>query len=92
MALGIVGGPLLLVGLIGLHVIARRSVSLRVLRDIAAGEDPRRHFDAALAARVPDLLACWLAVERGGCVEITPFGRRVARVTRWMRAIAGVRR
>jgi len=92
MALGVLGGALLLVGLIGLRVIARRSVSLRVLREIAAGCNPRPLFDEAIAARVPELLAFGLAWERRGCVEVTPFGRRVARATRWMRAIAGVRR
>ena len=92
MALGVLGGALLLVGLIGLRVIARRSVSLRLLREIEAGYNPRPLFDEALAARVPELLAYGLAVERRGCVEITPFGRLVAWATRWLRAVAGVPR
>ena len=92
MALGILGGALLVAGLTGLTVIARRSASLRVLREIAAGRNPRPLFDEALAARVPELMAYGLAVQRRGCVEITPFGRRLVRAMRWTCAIAGVRR
>ena len=84
------GAALLIAGILGLRVMARRSVSLRALAAIARGQEPDPCFDEGFASRIPELLAWRLAFERGERIEITPFGRRVARLVRVLRTLAGV--
>jgi hypothetical protein len=90
-ALALIGILGLGVGVAGLRTIARRSVSLRMLRAIELGNDPRGILEADLAGRVEDLERHRLAEMRGGRLEATRLGHRIAAVARLLRPFTGVR-
>jgi len=87
-----VGLALFALGMAGLATMARRSVSLRLLRARRAGVDPGATFDGGVAERVAELFRYRLAVVQDGSVTPTRLGRRVLRVVRLLRRLTGVPR
>jgi hypothetical protein len=85
------GVALTLFGVAGLRTMARRSVSLRALRAIRDGNDPRERFDVAMLGRVEELDRFGLAQVRERRFVVTPSGRRVLAAVRVLRSMAGVR-
>lgn len=81
----------LAVGLAGLRLMSRRSVSLRALRAIQEGRDPRPSFERDIAERVAELERLGLASSCGdGELAVTPFGRLVLTVVGPLRRLLGV--
>jgi hypothetical protein len=90
MSLVLYGVLLLAVGFAGLEAMARRSVSLRILRAIRDGADPAASFEAGIASRVGELECFGLARLRDGRLAPTRLGRSVLTVTRVLRRATGV--
>lgn len=90
-ALAALGAAGLAFGLLGLRVMARRSVSLALLRAVVAGEDPRPAFEAAIAARIADAERHGLVRDEGGRLLATARGRALSRAVRLLRRGFGVR-
>jgi hypothetical protein len=82
---------LLAFGLLGLRVMARRSVSLGLLRSLRDGVDPRPPFDARVEARIDEAVRLgWLRAD-GASLFATPRGRRVAAFAALLRRGLGAR-
>lgn len=92
MILVAVGLALLGFGIAGLRTMALRSVSLRMLRAIRDGVEPRAAFEAGMSRRIADLDRHGLVRLQGDRFEITARGRRVARLSRLLCRITGARR
>lgn len=90
--LALVGVALLALAVAGLRTMARRSVSLRALRAIQAGTDPREPFEAGIATRITEMEQHGLARMRHGLLTLTSSGRRIVSLTRLLRRLTGVRR
>lgn len=90
-ALFAIGAASLAFGLFGLRVMARRSVSLALLRALRDGADPRPAFDAAIAARIDDAIRHGLVREERGRLLATARGRAVVALVAALRRCFGVR-
>ena len=73
----VIGLAALVFGCAGLRTMALRSVSLRMLRAIGDGLDPRASFEAGIERRIADLDRHGWARLQGDQFEITTRGRRV---------------
>jgi hypothetical protein len=90
MLLRVLGVAGIAFGVLGLRVMARRSVSLALLRTLLSGEDPLPAFEAAVAARIADAERHGLLREEAGRLVATARGRAASRAVRLLRRGFGV--